>query len=153
AKVTSIPTLARRVRRRLRAVYPVLSILNKPFPRHCRSLSRITQANPYITTGNTHGGCRKGNSMRTILNSQTILGCCGLLWALAANGIASAAAEIPADLAVSGTKLATVHATGVQIYTLKMKDAKPAWELKAPDATFSGDDQAGKSIDGKHYAG
>ena len=51
-------------------------------------------------------------------------------------------AAVPKELDVQGLRVATVHATGFQIYTWDS-----AWKLKAPDATFTGD------IPGKHYAG
>src|SRR4051812_29070701 len=80
----------------------------------------------------------------------------GTLWLIALTAISGASAladDIPADLAVSGSKVATVHAKGVQIYVCKSKDGKLAWELKAPDATFTGTDSAGKAIEGKHFKG
>lgn len=56
---------------------------------------------------------------------------------------------IPSELQVNGSLMLTVHAQGVQIYVLANgPDGKPAWKLKAPDATFSG-----PGIEGKHYAG
>lgn len=61
----------------------------------------------------------------------------------------SAIGSVPSDLRVSGSPLARVHASGVQIYVLS-HDAggTPTWKLKAPDATFSGG-----GIEGRHYAG
>jgi hypothetical protein len=62
-------------------------------------------------------------------------------------------ADIPAELRVSGSRVATVHAKGVQIYVCKMKDGQRVWEFKAPEATFAGTDSAGRHIEGKHYKG
>ena len=56
-----------------------------------------------------------------------------------ARNATSAAPEAPADLKVDGPIVATVHATGFQIYTCQAGDAgKLSWKLKAPEATFSG---------------
>jgi hypothetical protein len=61
----------------------------------------------------------------------------------------AAMAEAPADLKVDGPVVATVHATGFQIYTATADDAgKLSWKLKAPQATFSGD-----GLEGTHFAG
>ncbi len=58
--------------------------------------------------------------------------------------------EIPPDLQVEGPRLATVHASGFQVYTCAADvQGKRVWTLKAPDATF--DNAAG--LKGKHYAG
>jgi hypothetical protein len=63
--------------------------------------------------------------------------------------VTAPAGEIPADLQVKGSPIATVHARGVQIYTLVgAPDGTPTWKLEAPDAAFSG-----PGIAGKHYAG
>ena len=51
-------------------------------------------------------------------------------------------AGVPKELDVEGPRVATVHATGYQVYTWDS-----AWKLKAPDATFTG------GITGKHYVG
>jgi len=60
-----------------------------------------------------------------------------------------AAPQAPDDLKVDGPVVATVHATGFQIYTCQAGDAgKLSWKLKAPEATFSG-----SGIQGTHFAG
>jgi hypothetical protein len=57
---------------------------------------------------------------------------------------------IPEDLRVDGPIVAHVHATGFQVYTCTTDiSGKLVWVLKAPDATFEGDN----GIKGKHYAG
>jgi hypothetical protein len=73
-----------------------------------------------------------------------------VLLAPATNGAEN---DVPTELVVTGSKVATVHAEGLQIYVCKMKDGKLVWDLKAPEATFTGTDSAGKAIAGKHYAG
>jgi hypothetical protein len=61
--------------------------------------------------------------------------------------------DVPAELVVRGSKIATVHAKGVQIYVCVVKDGKRVWDLKAPEATFIGTDSVGKALRGKHYEG
>jgi len=58
--------------------------------------------------------------------------------------------DVPANLHVDGPIIAHVHAAGFQVYTC-VADATGtlAWVLKAPDATFTGDN----GLTGKHYAG
>jgi hypothetical protein len=57
--------------------------------------------------------------------------------------------DVPPELRVNGSPMLTVHAEGVQIYTLANgTDGTPTWKLKAPDATFRG-----QGIEGRHYAG
>jgi len=58
--------------------------------------------------------------------------------------------DIPRDIAVEGPVVATVHATGFQVYTCAADSTGVlAWKLKGPDATF--ENEAG--LKGKHYTG
>jgi hypothetical protein len=76
------------------------------------------------------------------------------VWSVAVLAIAAAdAGEVPPEIAVGGTPVASVHAKGVQVYVCKMKDGERVWAFKAPQATFSGNDSAGNKIEGKHHMG
>lgn len=63
----------------------------------------------------------------------------------------SAAAEVPETIAARGeTLIATVHATGAQVYECKTNsDGKLAWQFREPIATLMID---GKTV-GRHFAG
>lgn len=63
----------------------------------------------------------------------------------------SAAAEVPETIAARGeTLIATVHATGAQVYECKTNsDGELAWQLREPIATLVID---GKTV-GHHFAG
>jgi len=63
----------------------------------------------------------------------------------------SAAAEVPETIAARGeTLIATVHATGAQVYECKTNsEGKLAWQFREPIATLMID---GKTV-GRHFAG
>lgn len=63
----------------------------------------------------------------------------------------SAAAEVPETIAARGeTLIATVHATGAQVYECRTNsDGKLAWQFREPIATLMID---GKTV-GRHFAG
>jgi hypothetical protein len=63
----------------------------------------------------------------------------------------SAAAEVPETIAARGeTLIATVHATGAQVYECKTNsDGKLVWQFREPIATLMID---GKTV-GRHFAG
>jgi hypothetical protein len=63
----------------------------------------------------------------------------------------SAAAEVPETITARGeTLIATVHATGAQVYECKTNsDGKLAWQFREPIATLMID---GKTV-GRHFAG
>jgi hypothetical protein len=83
------------------------------------------------------------NGMRVVL---AILVCIATSIVLAED----AKTDVPEDLRVTGPEVATVHATGVQIYTcVADPSGKLGWTLKAPEATF--ENAAG--LKGKHYVG
>jgi hypothetical protein len=81
------------------------------------------------------------------------LGSILLLWAWVAAQQSAEPPDVPANLKVANSERLVLHAhaSGHQIYVCqKGPDQKPAWSLKAPDATLF--DTAGKAI-GKHYLG